>query len=96
MPAGGLSPTLASTRGRAGRPLRHARIFRQRTAQRHVQRLRMRRQPMRVRCEKGEWRLGVIPILGEVEVNAADEIPCGILALEEFLERDLRLGQFRC
>ena len=76
------------------RLVRHARVFRQRAAERHVLGFRMRRQPVRVRCKKGEWRLGIIPILGEIEVNAADEVPRRILTLEEFFERDLRLEQF--
>ena len=60
--------------------VRRARVLAQRPAERQVLRLRVRRQPRRVRREEGERRLVVLAVLGEVEVDAADQVPRRALA----------------
>ena len=50
----------------------------------------LRRQLRGVGGKKRERRLFVSAVLGEVEVNAADEMPCRVLALQELLGRRLR------
>src|SRR5881397_236063 len=50
---------------------------------------------MRVRRQKRERQLGVFAILSEIEVDASDEIPCGILSLEEILDGRFRLRKLQ-
>ena len=70
-----------------------ARVLAQGLAERQVLGLRLRRQPRRVRRQEGERRLLVPAVLGEVEVDAADQVPGRAPAREELLNRGLRLGQ---
>ena len=72
--------------GRAG-------IFAQRLAQRKMLGFGVRREPRGVGCEKSEGRLLVFAVFGKIEVHAADQVPRGIAALQEFLDRAFRLGQ---
>ena len=68
-------------------------VFAQRAAERQVLRLGLRRQLGRVGRQKRERRLIIPAVLGEVEVDAADEMPRRVLALEKLLDRRLRFGE---
>ena len=70
-----------------------ARVLAQRLAERQVLGLAVRREPAGVGREKGEGRLLVLAVLGEVEVHPPDEVPGRVQALEEVLDRGLRLGE---
>ena len=85
--------------GRAG-------VLTQRLSERQVLRLRVRRQPRRIRGQKRERRRSIRPVLGEVEVNAADQSPGRTLLREKILrrlvglrelgvKRRVELGKFR-
>ena len=50
-------------------------VFLQGLAQRQVLRLGLRRQPRRVGGEEGERSLFILPVLGEIEVDASDQVP---------------------
>ena len=54
---------------------------------------RARRELRRIRREERERRLFVDAVLGKIEMDAADEIPCGAAALEKRLERFARFGE---
>ena len=56
-------------------------------------RLGLRRESGRVGRQKREWRLIVPPVLGKIEMHAADEMPRGIPLLKERLNRLLRFGE---
>src|SRR6266849_10423488 len=49
----------------------------------------------RVGRKKRERRIVVSAVLGEVEMDAADEMPRRVLALQKLLDRHLRFGKFR-
>ena len=68
-------------------------VFAQRAAERQVLRLGVRRQLRRVGRQKRERRVIVPAVLGEVEMDAADEMPRRVLALEKRLDRRLRFGE---
>ncbi len=63
-------------------------IFLQGLAERQMLRLGRGREPRRVGRQKGERSLFVLPVLGEIEMHAPDQIPGGMTGLEEFLNRD--------
>ena len=58
-------------------------VFAQRAAERQVLRPGLRRQVGRVGRQKRERRVIIPAVLGEVEVDAADEMPCRALTLEK-------------
>ena len=60
-----------------------ARVFVQRLAERDVLRRRARAEPRRVRREERERRRVVAAILGEVEADAADEVPRRVTRAQE-------------
>ena len=70
-----------------------AAIFLQSLAERQVLRLGGSRKARGVGREEGEGRLLVLAVLGEIEVDPADQVPGGMTALEEFLQRERGLGQ---
>src|SRR5580692_2824013 len=57
-------------------------------------RFRVGGEPRRVGREKSERSVRIFSILRKVEVNASDEVPGWIAALEELLYITLCLGQF--
>ena len=69
-------------------------VFAQGLAQRPVLRLPLRRQPGGVGGEEGEGKLLVLAVLGQMDVNAADEIPGRVARLQEDAERLARGLQF--
>ena len=71
-----------------------ASVFAQRTAERQVLRPGLRRELRRVGRQKRERSLIISAVLGEIEVHAADEMPCRALTLEKVLDRPLRFGEF--
>ena len=68
-------------------------VFAQRAAERQVLRLGLRRESGRISRQKREWRLIVPPVLGKIEMHAADEMPCGISPVKKRLDRHLRFGE---
>ena len=70
-----------------------ARVLAERLSQGDVLGLRVRRQPRGVGRQEGERRVGVLAVLGQVEVDAPDDVPGRVLPLEEVLHRRLRPGQ---
>jgi hypothetical protein len=73
--------------------VRSSGIFAQRLAEREMLSLGVRREPRRVRCQKGEWRSLVFAVFGQVEVHAPDQIPSGIAAFQKVLDGAFRLRQ---
>ena len=71
-----------------------ARVFLQGLAERQMLRLGRRRKPRRVGRQKRERRLLVLPVFGQIEMHATDEVPGGLTALEELLHRQLGFAQF--
>jgi hypothetical protein len=71
---------------------RGARVLLQRLAERQVLRLGRAGEPRGVGGEEREGRLLVAAVLGEVEVDAADQVPGRALRVEEVLERLARGG----
>ena len=76
------------------RLVRGACVFAQRAGKRQVLRPGLRRQVSRVGRQKRERRFIIPAVLGEVEVDAADEMPRRALTLEKLLDRPLRFGEF--
>ena len=70
-------------------------IFLQGLAERQMLRLGLRRQPRRVGRQERERGVLVLPVLGEIEMHASDQVPGGMPRLEEFLHRELRLRRAR-
>src|SRR5206468_8247101 len=68
-------------------------VFAQRAAKRQVLCPDLRRQVGRVGCQKRERRFIIPAVLGEVEVDAADEMPRRAPTLEKLLDRRLRFGE---
>ena len=62
-------------------------ILLQGPAERQVLRPRLRRQPWRVGREEREGRLGVLPVLGKIEIDSADQVPGRMARLQEILHR---------
>ena len=50
--------------------------------------------PRGVGCQKGEGRIQVFAVFGQIEVHAADQVPRGVPALQEVLYPAFRLRQF--
>ena len=71
-----------------------ARVFAQSLAQRKMLGLGVRREPRGVGGEKGERRVRVLAVLGEIEVHAADQVPRRVPALQEVLYPAFRFRQF--
>ena len=67
-------------------------VFAQRAAERQVLRLGLRRESGRISRQKREWRLIIPPVLGKIEMHAADEMPRGF-SLKKRLDRRLRFGE---
>ena len=65
--------------------VRRAGVLAQGLAERQVLGLAVRGEPVGVGREEGERRLLVLAVLGEVEVDAADEVPGRVQPLEELL-----------
>src|SRR5262249_53729294 len=57
-------------------------------AERQVLGLALRRQPARVRGQKGERCVRVLAVLGQVEVDAADEVPRRVEGFQEIGQGD--------
>src|SRR5580704_7585585 len=53
----------------------------------------MGREPCRIGGEKSEWGVRVLAVLGKIEVNAANQVPCRIPPLQEILHTTFRFGQ---
>ena len=71
-----------------------ARILAQSLPQRKMLGLGIRRQPRGIGGEKGERRIRVFAIFGQIEVHAADQVPRRVPALQEVLYPAFRLCQF--
>ena len=92
-PYAGFRPSLYWNKQRK-KPLfiRHARILAQGLTQWQVLGFRLSREPRRIGCHEGKGRLGVFPVLGQIEVDAADEVPCRVTKLKEILQAAFGFG----
>ena len=57
-------------------------------------RLRLYGKPRCVGSQKRKRGVFVLPVLGEIEVDAANEVPGGMAAFEELLHGEVGRGQF--
>ena len=80
--------------GQQALPVGSGGVFAQRLAQRPVLCLALRRQPGGVGGEQGEGILLVLAVLGQMNVNAADEVPGRVARLQAGVERLSRSLQF--
>ena len=76
--------------------VRRARVLAQRLPQRQMLRLGLRRQPRRIGREKCERGIGILAVLGKVEMHAAHQVPGRIAPLQELLHAAFGFGQLDC
>ena len=74
-------------------PVRGPSVFPQRLTERQVLGLGVSRKARRVRCHERERSALVVAVLGQVEVDATDDVPDRVAAPQEFLQRSLGFGE---
>ncbi len=72
-----------------------ARILSQCLAQRKMLCFGLGRQPRGIGCQKGKRRGFIFAVLGQVEVDAAHQVPRRVAPLQEVLNSGFRFGQFQ-